>query len=236
MSVADLERQLRELGGEIAYPRTPNLARAVRARIRPRPAWRRWRVVLAAAAVVLIAAAGAIAINPDARRTVAGFLGLPGFQFQKVKVLPSPSPYYGTRGVTLDDARRLAGFTVLTPGSPEKIRSVVFDDRPPGGEVELDLESGAIVTEVKGGINTGFFGKMIGPNGQVTEVAVGGSTGYWITGAESIFVYQDATGQFRSDELRRSGDTLVFVRNGVIVRIEGAKNQADALRIAGLVR
>jgi len=131
---------------------------------------------------------------------------------------------------------RLAGFTGLTPGSPEKIRSVVFDDRPPGGEVELDLESGAIVTEVKGGINTGFFGKMIGPNGQVTEVAVGGSTGYWITGAESIFVYQDGSGQFRSDELRRSGDTLVFVRNGVIVRIEGAKNQADALRIAGLVR
>jgi hypothetical protein len=236
MSVADLERQLRELGGEIAYPRTPNLARAVRARIRPQPAWRRWRVVLAAAAVVLIAVAGAIAVNPDARRTVAGFLGLPGFQFQKVKVLPSPSPFYGTRGVTLEEARRLAGFPLLTPGSPEKIRSVVFDDRPPRGEVELDLESGAIITEVKGGIDKGFFGKMVGPNGQVIDVSVGGSAGYWITGAENIFFYQDATGQFRSDELRRSGDTLVFVRNGVIVRIEGAKSEADALRIAALIK
>jgi hypothetical protein len=236
MSVADLERQLRELGGEIAYPRTPNLARAVRARIRPQPAWRRWRVVLAAAAVVLIALAGAIAVNPDARRTVAGFLGLPGFQFQKVKVLPSPSPYYGTRGVTLDEARHLAGFSVVTPGSPEKIRSVAFDDRPPGGEVELDLESGAIVTEVKGAIDVGFFGKMLGPSGQVTEVSVGGSTGYWVTGGEHIFVYQDATGQYRNDDLRRSGDTLVFVRNGVIVRIEGAESEADALRIAALIK
>jgi len=72
MEVVDLERQLRELGGEIAFPRTPNLARAVRARIRPQPAWRRWRVALAAAAGLLIAVAGAVALNPrrapDGRR------------------------------------------------------------------------------------------------------------------------------------------------------------------------
>jgi len=104
MATADLERQLRELGGEIAYPRTPNLARAVRARIRPQPAWRRWRVALAAAAVLLIAVAGAVALNPDARRTVAGYLGLPGFQIRKVQVLPSPSPFHGTRAVTLAEA------------------------------------------------------------------------------------------------------------------------------------
>lgn len=232
---ADLERQLRELGGEIAYPATPNLARAVRSRIQPAPAWRRWRVLLAAAAVVLIAIAGTVAVNPDARRAVAGFLGLPGFQFQKVKVLPSPSPYYGTRAVTLDEARRLAGFTVLTPRPPAEVRSIAFDDRPPGGEVELDLAGGAIVTEVTGAIDQGFFGKMVGGDGQVVQVEVGGTPGYWVTGAPHIFFYQDAKGQFRSDNLRLSGDTLVFERRGVIVRIEGAKNEADALRIAGLI-
>ena len=235
MATADLERLLGELGAEIAYPATPDIARAVRARIRPQPAWRRWRVLLVAAALLLVTLAGGLALNPYARRTVAGYLGLPGFQVTKVKVLPSPSPYYGTRGVTLDDARRLAGFTVLTPGSPEKIRSVVFDDRPPGGEVELDLESGAIVTEVKGGINTGFFGKMIGPDGKVTEVNVDGSAGYWFSGAPHIFFYTDARGETRYDDLRLAGDTLVFERKGILVRIEGAKNQADALRIAGLL-
>jgi hypothetical protein len=236
MSVADLERQLRELGGEIAYPRTPNLARAVRARIRPQPAWRRWRVVLAAAAVVLIAVAGAVAVNPDARRAVAGFLGLPGFQIQKVKVLPSPAPFHGTRAVTLEEARRLAKFTVLTPGPPERIRAVAIDETPPGGEVELDLEGGAIVTQVQGGMDKNFFGKMIGPDGKVTEVNVGGSPGYWFSGAAHIFFYTDAKGQFRNDDLRLAGDTLVFERNGVIVRIEGAKNEADALRIASLMK
>ena len=235
MATADLERQLRELGGEIAFPATPNFARAIRAQIRPEPAWRRWRVALAVAAVVLIALAGAVALNPDARRAVAGFLGLPGFQFQKVRVVPSPSPYYGTRAVTLGEARRLAGFTVLTPAPPAQVRSLAFDDRPPGGEVELDLAGGAIVTEVTGAIDQGFFGKMVGGEGQVIQVAVGATTGYWVTGAPHVFFYQDAKGQFRSDDLRLAGDTLVFERKGVIVRIEGAKNEADALRIAGLI-
>jgi len=235
MEVVDLERQLRELGGEIAFPRTPNLARAVRARIRPQPAWRRWRVALAAAAVLLIAVAGAVALNPDARRTVAGYLGLPGFQIQKVKVLPSPSPFHGTRAVTLAEARRLVTFTVLTPGPLEQIRAVAIDEAPPGGEVELDLAGGAIITQVRGGMDNNFFGKMIGPDGKVTEVTVGGSTGYWFSGGPHIFFYTDANGKFRNDDLRLAGDTLVFERKGVLVRIEGAKNEADALRIASLM-
>ncbi len=235
MATADLEQQLRELGAEVAYPATPNIARAVRARLRPEPAWRRWRVALAAAAILFVATAGAVALNPDARRAVAGFLGLPGFQFQKVKVVPSPSPYYGTRAVSLAEARRLAGFTVLPPRPPAQVASVDYDDRPPGGEVVLNLAGGAIVTEVSGSIDQGFFGKMVGGDGQVTQVVVGGSTGYWVTGKPHVFFYQDAQGRFRMDDLRLAGDTLVFERSGILVRIEGAKDEADAVRIAGLI-
>ncbi len=206
MATADLERRLHDLGGEIVYPATPDLARAVRARIRLQPAWRRWRVVLAAAAVVLIALAGFLAVNPDARRVVAGFLGLPGFQFQKVKVLPSPSPSHNSnlRAVTLDEARRLAGFQVLTPGTPEQVRSVAFNDGPPGGEVELGLAGGTSLTEVKGAIEKGLFTKMIGPDGKVIEVDVNGTTGYWVTGGEHIFVYIDADGVYHTESLRQS--------------------------------
>jgi hypothetical protein len=236
MATADLERQLTELGAEIAYPATPNIARAVRARIRPEPAWRRWRVVLAAAAVVLVALAGAVALNPDTRRAVAGFLGLPGFRVVKVKVLPSPSPKVGARPVTLDEARKLAGFTLLTPGAPERVRALSFADGPPGGEVELDLAGGAILTEVKGGIDKGLFVKMVSGDTRVSEVDVGGTTGYWFSGAQHVFAYVDAQGQFRFEDLRLAGDTLVFERSGVLVRIEGAKSQADALRIAALLR
>jgi hypothetical protein len=89
---------------------------------------------------------------------------------------------------------------------------------------------------VKGGIDKGFFGKMVAPDGQVAEVSVGGTAGYWFSGAQHLFFYADADGQFRSDQLRLSGDTLVFERNGVIIRIEGAKDQADALRLAALIK
>jgi hypothetical protein len=235
MATADLERRLRELGSEIAYPATPNIARAVRARIRPVPLWRRWRVVLAAAAVLLVTLASSVALIPDARRTVAGFLGLPGFQVQKVKVLPSPSPVRGSRAVTLDEARSLVQFSLITPGPPEKVHAVTFNDVPPGGEVELDLASGAILTEVRGGIEQGIFTKMVGPDGQVSEVKVGASTGYWFSGGAHVFVYLDANGQYRDEDMRLAGDTLVFERNGVLVRVEGAKNEADALRIAALL-
>ena len=236
MAAPDLEQQLRDLGGELVFPHTPDLARAVRARIRPEPELLRWRLVLAAAAAVLLALAITVALVPDARRAVAGFLGLPGFQVQKVKVVPSPPLLRGARPVTVDEARRLAGFTLLIPGPPEKVRAAAFDGTPPGGEVELDLAAGAVITEVTGTEDAGFFGKMVGPNGQVTEVDVGGSKGYWFSGDLNAFFYRDGSDQFRTDILRLSGDTLVFERTGILVRIEGARNQADALRIATLIK
>ena len=236
MAASDLERQLYELGGEIAFPTTPDLVRGVRARIRPAPAWRRWRFALAAAAAVLLAMAVTVAAVPDARRAVAGFLGLPGFQIQKVKVLPTPSPIQSGRAGSIDEARHLAGFTLLIPGPPAKIQAVAFDSAPPGGEVELDLAGGQVVTEVSGNIDSGYFGKLVGPNGQAVEVGVGGDKGYWITGDVHVFFYTDSSGQYRTDIIRVAGDTLVFERKGVLVRIEGARNEADALRIAALVQ
>ena len=235
MAASELERQLYELGGVIAFPATPDLVRAVRARIRPAPAWRRWRFALAAAAAILLALTLTVAAVPDARRAVAGFLGLPGFQVQKVKVLPIPSPIQSGRPVSIDEARRLAGFTLLIPGPPAKIKAVSFDSTPPGGEVELDLAGGPVLTEVIGNVDNGYFGKIVGPNGQAVQVDVGGDKGYWITGDVHVFFYSDSSGQFRTDILRVAGDTLVFERKGVLVRIEGAKNELEALRIAALI-
>ena len=236
MATPDLDQQLRDLGAQLAFPSTPALAPAVRARIRRERARLRWRFALATAAAVLLALAATLALVPDARRAVAGFLGLPGFQVQKVRVLPSPPLVRGAKPVTVDEARRLAGFTLLIPGPPERVRAAAFDGTPPGGEVELDLAAGAVITEVTGTVDAGFFGKMIGPNGQVTEVDVGGSKGYWFSGDLHAFFYMDGSGQFRTDILRLSRDTLVFERKGVLVRIEGARDQPDALRIAALIK
>ena len=183
-----------------------------------------------------LALAGSLAVSPDARQAVAGFLHLPGFEIRKVQTLPSPSASpTGTRPVTLAQARKLAGFTLLTPAAPEKVLSAAFNGDPPGGEVVLSLAGGAKVMEVKGGIDKGTFGKMVPAEGQVTEVSVNGTTGYWFKGLHYFF-YQDATGQFRNEDMLLASDTLVFEKGGVLVRIEGAADEADALRIAALLR
>src|SRR5438067_13437079 len=99
LSDAAFERALVELGGEIAYPPTPALAIAVRARLATAPAQRRpfwWgssparRLALVALAV-LVLLAGTLALSPAAREAVADRLGLKGLRLFYVPALPTPT-------------------------------------------------------------------------------------------------------------------------------------------------
>ena len=69
--MADLELRLRDLGESIAYPPTPDLARAVRLRLAERrlPWWRR-RPALAIALAVLAVSVAAVLAVPPARTAV----------------------------------------------------------------------------------------------------------------------------------------------------------------------
>lgn len=96
---AALERALRALGRDLAYPPTPDLARAVRQRLAsapppPRPFWARFAPAprrLAVALLILLLLAGALlAFVPGIRATVANRLGLPGIRI--VYLTPTPSP------------------------------------------------------------------------------------------------------------------------------------------------
>ena len=84
-----LERALRAIGDQLAYPPTPDLARSVRARLAAGPPARRsalasWFATpfvrrLALAVVLLVALAGAVlALSPGVRNAVADRLGVPG--------------------------------------------------------------------------------------------------------------------------------------------------------------
>ncbi|HEX5504158.1 MAG TPA: hypothetical protein VFW96_16150 [Thermomicrobiales bacterium] len=93
---ADLERALSDLGARLAYPPTPDLARAVRGRLvaappprRPfwaafAPAPRRLALALVALALLLAAILGAV---PATRTAIADYLGLRGIRI--VYVTPS---------------------------------------------------------------------------------------------------------------------------------------------------
>lgn len=98
-----LERAVRDLGPRLAYPPTPDIARAVRARLAAAPPPRRapWRDLLAApwprrlvlALALLVVLVGAVlAFSPEARRAVAGRLGLPGIAVVYFTPTPPPAP------------------------------------------------------------------------------------------------------------------------------------------------
>lgn len=107
----ELERGLRALGADLAYPPTPDLAPAVRARLSagPVPADRAWigwrdavgawfaglrprRAVAVAVLALLLAAAAVLTAVPTARETVAGWIGVRGIRIVFVEDGPTPAP------------------------------------------------------------------------------------------------------------------------------------------------
>jgi hypothetical protein len=132
-----LERALRALGAQLAYPPTPDLASAVRARLvagRPahRAPLRSWFAVpfarrLAYAFVALIGLVGALLIaSPEARRAVADRLGVPGITIEYVTptatlpartaTLPTTPPPAGTPATTLTPTTAVPLATPLSAG------------------------------------------------------------------------------------------------------------------------
>lgn len=237
MARPDLELRLVELGDHVAFPPTPDLARSVGRRLRqPSRLLQRWRWAAALAAALVLATLAILAASPGARQAVAGFLGLPGFEVHKVEKLPTPTPASGARRqVSLTEARRLVAFQVLAPPSTQ-VMSVWYDPTAPGGEVELDLSDGSVLTEFQGSLDQGTFGKLVGPGTTVAPVTVNGQPGYWFSGTSHFFFYKDPGGDLRQLDLVKGGNVLVWKQGGVLLRLEGAPGQERAIEEAGTLR
>jgi hypothetical protein len=91
------------------------------------------------------------------------------------------------------------------------------------------------LTELQGKDSQQYLRKMVGPDARVERVRVGGAPGVWITGKPHGVLYADRNGRFREETLQLAGDTLIWERDGLVLRIEGARSKADALRIASSV-
>jgi hypothetical protein len=249
--VNELERALQDLGARIDYPPTPELAPGVRTRLaaRPthRPIWRRRRLVLVLA--VLLAALGAAMAVPQARTAILEFFGLRGATVERVVLLPEVPPDGSLalgEPVSLEEARDRVSFPVLVPellGPPDEV--YVADDVP---RVSLVYRHdtkvptttgegiGLLLTEFRGDLAPQLIEKMVAAGTNVEELTVDGAPGLWISGEPHVLLYRDERGDVREETLRLAGNTLLFERGNLLVRIESSLSKAEALEVAASLR
>jgi hypothetical protein len=218
----ELDAALRELGRQVEFPPTPDLASSIRERLE-RP--RRWLRPVAIALAVLVVAIGAALAVPPARTAILDWLGLRGVSIVRVDELPPTSPIRRLelgRHVTLAEA---PPWTLVPDDKPD---SVFVED----GTVNLlwgtpdDVR--LLLTEFRG---EPYIEKLIEPNADVEPVSVNGRPGAWLEEPHVVMI-RDPSGRLRDDAARLAGKTLLWEHGELTLRLEGDLSKAEALRIA----
>ncbi|MEA2492913.1 MAG: hypothetical protein QOJ29_824 [Thermoleophilaceae bacterium] len=236
----NVEQMLRNAGGELAWPATPDLVDPVSARIAPRPARRRIHVrrpLAIALAALLLMAATAAAI-PGIREPVLDWLGLRSVHVERVpQPLPEP-PGNGLglgRHTTLAAAVNRIEFKPVIPTGLGQA-TVYYDDFPPGGQLALVYRNGQmLLTEVQGRLDRQYLFKFIQPGTGVQALTINGQRALWFSAIHQ-YAYADRDGQLRTDSVRTAGRVLLWRRDDLLLRLEGARSKAEALRIADSLR
>jgi hypothetical protein len=237
----ELERQLRTLGGEIAFPPTPDLSMGVADRLRAGAAPPRWlaprlRPAAIGLAVLVLALTAALAV-PPARSALLDLLGIGGATIERVPTQPvAPEDANLALGerIAVEDAAEAVHFPVLVP-SVGGVRAYV-DHSVPRSKVSFTWdESGnrLLLSEFRGEV---FVEKEAGPETRIVETTVRGVRAVWVVGAPHVVVWRDANGHVREETRRLAGNVLLWEEGGVTYRLEGARDRAHALRLARSLR
>jgi uncharacterized protein DUF4367 len=207
----NLEQELRGLG--IDFPSEPDVSGRVLARIQPRRARRRWLVPV----VVALALLGALFAIPQTRAAILRVLHIGNVEVERVETLPPAQPGALPLGrrVSLDEARDAAGIELTVP---DEYRGVYAA----GPFVTFVLEPHVWLLEW-GGTGAPILKKVGGPGTVIEEVSIDGTRAIWIEGRHVVV---------RGPERRLAGNVLIWERNGVTYRLEGALSQERAVEIA----
>ncbi|MBL7260502.1 hypothetical protein [Paractinoplanes lichenicola] len=219
----DLIAELRELDPFLAVPEAADQRATVRSRlsvpVRPQRRWRLWLAsALAAVTVAVIAVEPARATVVDA---VAQVLRVAGIEVRRQASPPreSPSPLPSTGGVTLEQARQRAPFTVKLPatlGPPERVELADPDDNGVPRVVSAVYRGGTVRFDQFAG-SAGVFFKQA-PDAEWVDLGPGMSI--WLPKQHTL-TYVDRAGLERTATARLATPTLIWERDAVTYRLEG---------------
>jgi hypothetical protein len=234
--MTELELALRELGPEVAWPETPDLTSSVRRRIEAAPQRRLASRRVAIALAVLAVAVGAVLAVPPARTAILDWFGFGGVEIRRVTELPEvPADgrlVLGER-VSLEEARRRAQHPVLLPAASGEPDAVFLDTSFPGRPVALVYGPAArprlLVLQFSA---APLIEKALRFETTVEEVTVDGRPGLWIEGPRHEFFYQTGAQEPARDTQRLAGNTLLWTRGELTLRLEGDLSKREAIRIA----
>jgi hypothetical protein len=223
----ELETALRQLGREVEFPPTPDVASAIRGRLERRQWWRRPAAI---AVAILAVAIGAVLAVPPARTAILDWLGLRNVSVVHVDTLPAAKPLrnldLGSK-TTLAEARRQAPWLLVPDNQPD---AVYLSDSLPGGKVTLlwgtPSSPRLLLTEVTG---RAYIEKVIDGDTSVEPVDIG-DAGAWFSG-DHVVMFSDRAGVFHEGRARLAGSTLVWQVGDVTLRLEGDLTKEEALRI-----
>lgn len=229
-----LERQLQELGQELAYPPEPDLAPAVLARLHRRPfPWR--RAVAIALAVAAIAIVAALAV-PQARSAILRWFHLRGVSVEQVETLPpaverSQAGGLG-RAVSREEAERVLGARLALPtvagGEPDRVYVLANAF----ATVLLRDHGHALLLSEFRATRYDLLKKLVGSKSVIEPVTVDGARGLWLQGPPHTLTYVDRLGEYREKTVRIHGNVLLWTRGELTLRLEGKITKARALQLA----
>jgi hypothetical protein len=242
--MSDLELALVQLGRELDVPPTPDFSARVRVRLEQAPASRTWlsrRRTLVLALAILAVAIGAVLAVPGTRAAILEFFHLRGVTIQRVEELPTVplqrdfnELFLGDR-VTLAEARERADFEVVVPEALGEPDAVFFQDNPPGGMVSLVYgtpdEPRALFTQFRGRVDEVIY-KKVAAGTQIAALQIEGRPGFFLSGEPHEFSYFDRTGEYRQEIVRLAGNTLLWERGPLTLRLEADIDREEAVEIA----
>ena len=220
----NLEHELRGL--PIDFPPEPDLTGRVRERLEQPRSRSPWLVP----ALALVAAVGALLAIPQTRGAIFDFLHIGGVEVQRVATQPQAPARAADLGseTDVDEAQDRVDFPLVAPNAEFR---TYYDGSVPGGMVNMTW-NGLVLSQWHGD-QLAFAQKQVGPGSRTVSVSVNGVPGLWITGARHEIVYRDRSGQIDAKTRRLVGNVLLWDKDGITYRLEGAKTRAQALAAAG---